>query len=63
MARADNAGLSVRATFNVATGPKSQVIGAKSTPMPNSLVLANKFTPTGWNMAVEYSGLSPWVMA
>ena len=59
MARAESVGLSVRATFNVATGPKIQVTGASTTPIPTSPVLANRLTPVGWNIAVEYSGLSP----
>ena len=63
MASADRAGLRVRATFKVATGPKSQVTGASTTPMPTSAVLDRRFTPVGWNRAVEYSGLSPWEMA
>jgi len=63
MARAESTGASVTATFKVATGPRSQVTGASTTPMASSLVLASRLTPLGWNMAVEYSGLSPWEMA
>ena len=53
MARAESAGARVRATFKVATGPNSQVTGASTTPIPSSLVLASRFIPPGWNMAVE----------
>ena len=40
MAVADRAGARVRATFKVATGPKSQVTGASTTPTASTLVLA-----------------------
>src|SRR5580658_10003933 len=63
MARADRTGLRVRATLKVATAPKSQVTGASTTPMPTSAVLDSRLTPAGWNIAVEYSGSSPWEKA
>ena len=36
-----------------AASAASQVTGASTTPIPSSLVLASRFTPPGWNMAVE----------
>ena len=53
MARADSAGARVRATFIEATGPNSQVTGASTTPRASSEVLARRFTPPGWDIAVE----------
>jgi hypothetical protein len=63
MARAEKAGPSVNATFKVATGPKSQVTGAKGMPMASTLVLASRLMPPGWNSAVEKKGLWPWASA
>ena len=53
MASADSAGASVRATFIDATGPKTQVTGARTTPRASSDVLARRLTPPGWDMADE----------
>ena len=53
MARADSAGARVRATFMDATGPNTQVTGARTTPRASSDVLANRSTPPGWDMADE----------
>jgi hypothetical protein len=47
MASAESAGLRVRATFSVATGPKSQVTGANTRLNANSLVFARRFRPFG----------------
>ena len=47
MASDERTGARVNATFKLAIGPKIQVIGARSTPMANTLVLANRLTPTG----------------
>ena len=63
MASAERAGPSVEATFKVATGPKSQVTGAKGMPMASTLVLASRLMPPGWNRAVEKKGLWPWANA
>jgi hypothetical protein len=43
----------VEATFMVATGPNSHVIGASTTPMASTLVLESRFIPDGWNNAAE----------
>lgn len=59
MARADSTGLRVSATFSEATGPNSHVTGANTTPTATTAVLDNRFTPEGWNRAVEWSGSSP----
>ena len=53
----------MRATFIEATGPNTQVNGARTTPRASSEVLANRFTPPGCDIAVEYSGSSPWARA
>ena len=63
MADADSAGARVRATFMDATGPKAQVTGVSTTPRASSDVLASRLTPPGCDMAVEYSGSSPWARA
>ena len=63
MAKADSAGLSVRATFSVAMGPNSHVTGASTIPRPTSAVLDNRLIPPGWKRWVEYSGFVPWDMA
>ncbi len=63
MASAERAGPRVNATFKVATGPKSQVIGAKGIPMASTLVFASRLMPPGWNSAVEKNGLCPWANA
>ena len=63
MAMADSSGASSSETFMVATGPKSQVIGVNGTPKASTLVLANRFVPWGYDMAVEKSGDSPWLKA
>ena len=47
MAKAERTGDRVSATFKVAIGPNSQVIGARVKPMANSLVLASMLTPCG----------------
>ena len=39
--------------FMVATGPKIQVTGARSTPIANTLVLASRLVPPGKPAAVE----------
>ena len=49
--------------FRLATGPRAQVTGASTMPMPTTAVLDSRFTPVGWNSAVEYSGFRPWLMA
>ena len=63
MASAEAPGLRVSARFNVATGPKAQVTGASTMPIPTTPVLARRLMPPGWNRAVEYSGSSPWARA
>src|SRR5450631_1183498 len=62
-ARADSAGASSSDTFIDATGPKIQVTGASTTPRASSEVLASRFTPPGWDMAVEKPGSRPWASA
>ena len=47
MAKAESTGLSVIATFNVAMGPKAQVMGARMMPIRTVPVLASRFTPWG----------------
>ena len=63
MASPERAGASVRATFNEATDPKTHVTGASTTPSANSDVLSRRFTPVGWDIAVEKNGSRPWLMA
>jgi len=53
MANADSAGARVAATLSVATGPKSQVTGASTTPKASELALDSRLIPTGWNIAEE----------
>jgi hypothetical protein len=53
MASADMAGARVRATFIDATGPNTHVTGASTTPRASSDVLPSRFTPPGWDIAVE----------
>src|SRR6185437_11573675 len=53
----------VDATFNVATGPNSQVTGASGIPMASTLVFDSRLNPPGWNSAVENHGFTPWAMA
>jgi hypothetical protein len=45
--------------LSAATGPKSQVIGAKTIPY----VAKMRLTPVGYPRAVEYRGLCPWEIA
>ena len=47
IARPDRTGLSVSATFSVATGPKIQVIGANGIPTASTLVIDSRLTPCG----------------
>ena len=47
MASAERTGARVRATFNVATGPNSQVIGASVMPIASSPVLVKRLMPPG----------------
>src|SRR5665213_1121052 len=63
IARADRTGLRVRAKFNEAIGPNQMVIGERITPTATSPVLARRFTPVGWNIAVEKRGFAAWVKA
>ncbi len=48
MVNADRAGLRVSATFSVAMGPKSQVTGASTIPMPTTAVFDSRLIPPGW---------------
>jgi hypothetical protein len=41
------------ARLNVTTGPKIQVTGASGIPTAVTLVFESRFTPWGWNKAVE----------
>ena len=63
MAMAESIGASSSETLRVATGPKSQVTGASGMPKPSSEVLASRFVPWGYDMAVENSGERPWLIA
>ena len=63
IASADRIGPSVNATLSVATGPKSHVIGASTTPIATTLVFAKRLTPCGWLTNVEKNGLRPCVIA
>ena len=53
MVSAESAGVRVEATFNVATGPNSQVTGARGRPMASTLVFDKRSMPAGWKSAVE----------
>jgi len=63
IAKAERTGLNVSATFNEAIGPIQRVTGERTTPIATSPVLASRFTPVGWNIAVEKRGLAAWVSA
>src|SRR5665213_3507036 len=63
MARADSAGASSNDTFIDTTGPKIHVTGVSTTPRASSEVLASRFTPPGWDMAIEKKGSRPWASA
>ncbi len=56
-------GARVSATFNVATGPNSQVTGASTTPAASTEVFERRLTPTGWCRTVVKNRLWPWVIA
>ena len=43
----------VEATLNDATGPNSQVTGARGTPTASMPVLESRLMPAGWKSAVE----------
>ena len=53
IANAERVGPSVDATFKVATGPNTHVIGASGTPMASIPVFDSRLIPPGWNSEVE----------
>ena len=58
-----SAGASVDATLSDATGPQIQVTGTSGRLSPVTDVWESRFTPVGWNSAVEKNGFSPWASA
>ena len=58
-----SAGASVSATLVAATGPKSQVTGASTTPTSVPDVFDSRLAPWGTLTALEKNGLCRWAMA